>query len=127
MNSRGEIRGFCCQWAVRLKTARGSVRLRGGFGGQDPDTGSGDLAVAVHPEIVRDAGAGHEVGSLALMQARDVEEDILAAGIGAKESEALVFEIGHDRAGLNSGRIVFGAIAGGHGCARGPAGFVSYA
>ena len=64
----------------------------------------GHLAGAVHAQFVHHAGAGTQVGGQTFGQARDVEEDVAAAVIGAQKTKALSFEVGDYGAGLLAGR-----------------------
>src|SRR5690348_4628445 len=82
---------------------RCSHYTRSGRGRSDAEAAGSHLAGAIHTQLVQDTGSRPQVRGQAFSQARDVEEDVPAAVIGAQESEAFGFEVSDHGTGLLAG------------------------
>src|ERR1019366_4803419 len=95
------------------------------FRQQEPDAARCDLAVPVHPQFVSDFGARHQRRGIALMQTRNMEEDVLASAIRPQKAKALLFEVGHDGTRLGVRRAFFSGFAGSRGTVLRPSTLVA--
>src|ERR1035438_8632683 len=81
-------------------------RLSSFFRRQKANTTSRNLTIPIHPQIVSNPLTRQQLRSIAFLQTRNMEEDILPPGIRPQKSKALLAEVSHDRTSLRIRRTL---------------------